>query len=124
MGPDWLTSSTVQQGGGLGAGGWRDRRGERGEDVGAVSPPGLRVARAGAELVLPRSGGHSPGARRPQGASCPAQLRPAPASSSLGLPCVSESPSLLSRKDSTQGTRAPSDSSAKSNFQIRSIPRY
>lgn len=124
MGPDWLTSSTVQQGGDLGAGGWRDRRGERGEDMGCVSPPGLQATGAGAELILPRSGGHSPGARRPRGSSCSAQLPPAPASSSLGLPCVSESPSLLSRKDSTQGTRVPSDSSAKSNFQIRSIPRY
>lgn len=103
--------------GGTAAGGW-------GEDTGVCLPWGCRQpepAQSSSSHAL-EAGVQERGGLRALPAP-PSSLQPLPRSS-LGLPCVSESPSLLSHKDSTQGTRVPSDSSAKSNFQIRSILRY
>lgn len=138
MGPDWLTSSAVQQGGCLGAGNWGHRRREWGEDAGLGAPQREGGARTrgvclpwgcGQPEPAQSSSSHAleAGVQERGGLRAlpvpPSSLQPLPRSL-LGLPCVSESPSLLSHKDSTQGTRVPSDSSAKSNFQIRSILRY
>ena len=112
------TGGTVA-GNGVRTRGWGHRSGRAGRGHGACVSLGAAGSRS-----LRKA--HPPTLWRPESRSEEASglflFHPAP--SLLGLPCVSESPSLLSHKDSTQGTRVPSDSSAKSNFQIRSILRY